>query len=79
MRWSGTRTLRLTRPILSPSTWTVIYAGPVIYGQDADLVAVTLSLAHDGQGRPELVLHYQNNEVILSDGTDGKFHLQPQE
>ncbi len=58
---------------------TVIYAGPVLYGQDADLVAVTLSIAHDGQGRPELVLHYQNNEVILSEGTDGKFHLQPQE
>ncbi len=55
---------------------TVIYAGPVLYGQDADLVAVTLSLAHDGQGKPELILHYQNNEVILSDGTDGKFHLQ---
>ncbi len=58
---------------------TVIYAGPVLYGQDAALVAVTLSVAHDGQGKPELVLHYQNNEVILSDGTDGKFHLQAQE
>jgi hypothetical protein len=57
---------------------TVIYAGPVIYGQDADLVAVTLSVAHDQRGQPELVLHYQNNEVILSDGKDGKFHLQPQ-
>ncbi len=56
---------------------TVIYAGPVLYGQDADLVAVTLSIGHDGQGKPELILHYQNNEVILSDGTDGKFHLQP--
>jgi len=55
---------------------TVIYAGPILYGLDADLVAVTLSVAHDGQGKPELVLHYQNNEVILSDGTDGKFHLQ---
>ena len=57
---------------------TVIYAGPVIYGQGADLVAVTLSVAHDQQGKPELVLHYQNNEVILYDGKDGKFHLQPQ-
>ncbi len=55
---------------------TVIYAGPIIYGQGAGLVAVTLSVAHDGQGKPELILHYQNNEVILSDGTDGKFHLQ---
>ncbi len=57
---------------------TVIYAGPVIYGQDANLVAVTLSVAHDQNGQPELVLHYQNNEVILYDGKDGKFHLQPQ-
>ncbi len=57
---------------------TVIYAGPVIYGQGADLVAVTLSVAHDQQGKPELVLHYQNNEVILYDGKDGKFHLQSQ-
>jgi hypothetical protein len=57
---------------------TVIYAGPIIYGQGADLVAVTLSVAHDQQGKPELVLHYQNNEVILYDGKDGKFHLQPQ-
>ncbi len=57
---------------------TVIYAGPVIYGQGGDLVAVTLSIAHDQRGQPELVLHYQNNEVILSDGKDGKFHLQPQ-
>ncbi len=57
---------------------TVIYAGPVIYGQGADLVAVTLSVAHDQNGQPELVLHYQNNEVILYDGKDGKFHLQPQ-
>ena len=57
---------------------TVIYAGPVIYGQGADLVAVTLSVAHDQRGQPELVLHYQNNEVILYDGKDGKFHLQPQ-
>jgi hypothetical protein len=58
---------------------TVVYAGPVIYGQGADLVAVTLSIAHDQRGQPELVLHYQNNEVILSDGKDGKFHLQPQQ
>jgi hypothetical protein len=57
---------------------TVVYAGPIIYGQGADLVAVTLSVAHDQQGKPELVLHYQNNEVILYDGKDGKFHLQPQ-
>jgi hypothetical protein len=57
---------------------TVIYAGPVIYGQGSDLVAVTLSVVHDQHGQPELVLHYQNNEVILSDGKDGKFHLQPQ-
>jgi len=57
---------------------TVIYAGPVIYGQGADLVAVTLSVAHDQQGKPELILHYQNNEVILYNGKDGKFHLQPQ-
>ena len=58
---------------------TVIYAGPIIYGQGADLVAVTLSVAHDQNGKPELVLHYQNNEVILYDGKDGKFHLQPQQ
>jgi hypothetical protein len=58
---------------------TVIYAGPIIYGQGADLVAVTLSVAHDQQGKPELVLHYQNSEVILYDGKDGKFHLQPQQ
>ncbi len=58
---------------------TVVYAGPIIYGQDADLVAVTLSVAHDQIGKPELVLHYQNNEVILYDGKDGKFHLQPQQ
>jgi hypothetical protein len=57
---------------------TVVYGGPVIYGQGADLVAVTLSVAHDQNGKPELVLHYQNNEVILYDGKDGKFHLQPQ-
>jgi hypothetical protein len=57
---------------------TVIYAGPVIYGQGADLVAETLSVAHDQRGQPELVLHYQNNEVILYNGKDGKFHLQPQ-
>jgi hypothetical protein len=57
----------------------VVYTGPVIYGQGADLVAVTLSLAHDQHGQPELILHYQNNEVILYDGRDGKFHLQPQE
>jgi len=57
---------------------TVIYAGPVIYGQGADLVSVTLSVAHDQRGQPELVLRYQNNEVILYDGKDGKFHLQPQ-
>jgi hypothetical protein len=57
---------------------TVIYAGPIIYGQGADLVAVTLSVAHNQRGQPELVLHYQNNEVILYDGKDGKFHLQPQ-
>jgi hypothetical protein len=54
---------------------TVVYAGPIIYGQGADLVAVTLSVAHDQNGKPELILHYQNNEVILY---DGKFHLQPQ-
>jgi hypothetical protein len=58
---------------------TVVYAGPIIYGQGADLVAVTLSVAHDQNGQPELVLHYQNNEVILYDGKDGKFHLQPQQ
>jgi hypothetical protein len=58
---------------------TVVYGGPIIYGQDADLVAVTLSVAHDQNGEPELVLHYQNNEVILYDGKDGKFHLQPQQ
>jgi hypothetical protein len=58
---------------------TVIYAGPIIYGQGADLVAVTLSVTHDQNGQPELVLHYQNNEVILYDGKDGKFHLQPQQ
>ncbi len=58
---------------------TVVYAGPIIYGQGADLVAVTLSVAHDQNGKPELVLHYQNNEVILYDGKDGKFHLQPQQ
>ncbi len=58
---------------------TVVYGGPVIYGQDANLVAVTLSVAHDQNGNPELVLHYQNNEVILYDGKDGKFHLQPQQ
>jgi hypothetical protein len=57
---------------------TVIYAGPVIYGQEADLVAVTLSVARDQHGQPELVLHYQNNEVILYDGKDGRFHLHPQ-
>jgi hypothetical protein len=57
----------------------VVYAGPIIYGQGADLVAVTLSVAHDQNGKPELVLHYQNNEVILYDGKDGKFHLQPQQ
>jgi hypothetical protein len=57
---------------------TVVYAGPIIYGQGADLVAVTLSVAHDQRGQPELVLHYQNSEVILYDGKDGKFHLQPQ-
>ena|SRR5450755_2973526 len=56
----------------------VVYAGPIIYGQGADLVAVTLSVAHDQNGQPELVLHYQNNEVILYNGKDGKFHLQPQ-
>jgi hypothetical protein len=48
---------------------TVIYAGPIIYGQGADLVAVTLSVAHDQRGQPELVLHYQNNEVILYNGS----------
>jgi hypothetical protein len=58
---------------------TVVYAGPIIYGQGADLVAVTLSVAHDQNGQPELVLHYQNNEVILYNGKDGKFHLQPQQ
>jgi hypothetical protein len=57
---------------------TVIYAGPVIYGQGADLVAVTLSVVHDQRGQSELILHYQNNEVILYNGKDGKFHLQPQ-
>jgi hypothetical protein len=56
----------------------VVYSGPVIYGQNADLVAVTLSVVHDQHGQPELVLHYQNNEVILYNGRDGKFHLQPQ-
>jgi hypothetical protein len=56
---------------------TVIYAGPVIYGQGADLVAITLSVARNEQGKPELILHYQNNEAILYDGKDGKFHLQP--
>ncbi len=58
---------------------TVIYAGPVIYGQGSDLVAVTLSIVHDQRGQPELVLHYQNNEIILYNGKDGKFHLQPQQ
>jgi hypothetical protein len=58
---------------------TVVYAGPVIYGQGADLVAVTLSVAHDQHGQPELVLHYQNNEVILYDGKDGKFHFPTQQ
>jgi hypothetical protein len=57
---------------------TVVYAGPIIYGQEANLVAVTLSVAHDQNGQPELVLHYQNNEVIFYNGKDGKFHLQPQ-
>jgi hypothetical protein len=57
---------------------TVVYAGPVIYGQGADLVAVTLSVVHDEHGKPELVLHYQNNEVIFYDGKDSRFHLQPQ-
>jgi len=56
----------------------VVYPGPRIYGPGRELVALTLSVAHDASGKAELVLHYQNNEVILSDGKDGKFHDQPQ-
>ena len=55
-----------------------MYPGPRIYGPGRELVALTLSVAHDASGKAELVLHYQNNEVILSDGKDGKFHDQPQ-
>ncbi len=55
----------------------VVYPGPRIYGPGRELVALTLSVAHDASGKAELVLHYQNNEVILYDGKDGKFHEQP--
>ena len=55
---------------------TMIYAGPIIYAPDADRVAVTLSVAHDGQGHPQLLLHYQNSVVVFVDGPNGKFHSQ---
>ncbi|HEV2581039.1 MAG TPA: hypothetical protein VGT44_09315 [Ktedonobacteraceae bacterium] len=58
----------------------LIYTGPALTGAEADTEVVTVSFQdvnHDG--RPDLVLHVGATEMVLLNGTDGKFHQPSQQ
>jgi hypothetical protein len=54
-----------------------IYAGPTVFGPDADTVPITGSFEDvNGDGKPDLVVHIQGQDfVYLNDGTE----LKPQQ
>jgi len=62
------------------ATHARIYLGPQLYGPDADVVPVTLSFTDvNGDHRPDMVLHFQGNQVIFINEA-GKFRpARPQE
>ncbi len=57
-----------------------IYLGPQLYGTGADLVPVTLSFQDvNGDHQPDMILHFQGNEVIFLNTGDGFRPAQPGE
>ncbi len=54
------------------ATHARIYLGPQLYGQNADLVPVTLSFTDvNGNHRPDMILHFQGTQVIFLNNGSG--------
>src|SRR5947209_6433053 len=52
---------------------SVIYSGPILYGQDADLAPVTLTFQDTtGDGKLDMLVHFQGSELIYLN-QNGKF------
>ena len=52
---------------------SVIYSGPTLYGQDADLAPVTLTFQDvSGNGKLDMLVHFQGSELIYLN-QNGKF------
>jgi len=52
---------------------SVIYNGPTLYGQDADLAPITLTFQdRTGNGKLDMVVHFQGSEIIYLN-QNGKF------
>lgn len=57
-----------------------IYLGPQLYGQNADLVPVTLSFQDvNGDHRPDMILHFQGTQVVFINDGSGFRPAQPGE
>ena len=55
-----------------------IYLGPQLYGQNADLVPVTLSFQDtSGDHRPDMILHFQGTQVVFINDRSGFRPAQP--
>jgi hypothetical protein len=63
-------------------TKAVVYTGPLLLGAGPEDIPVTVTfddVAHNG--KPEMILHMQGEQVIFTNGPDDLFHLamsQPQ-
>ena len=59
------------------SSKSVIYSGPTLYGQGADLAPITLTFQDvNHNGHPEMLVHFQGSEIIYLN-QNGKFVPQP--
>jgi hypothetical protein len=57
-----------------------IYIGPQLYGNDADLVPVTLSFIDvNGDHKPDMLIHFQDTQVVFINDQGGFRPLRPGE
>ncbi len=57
-----------------------IYLGPQLYGADADLVPVTLTFIDvNGDHRPDMVVHFQDTQIVFINDQGGFRPLRPEE
>jgi len=57
-----------------------IYIGPQLYGNDADLIPVTLSFVDvNGDHKPDMIIHFQGTQVVFVNDQGGFRPLRPEE